>query len=97
MRKGSAALVPLFIAIMLLFWFITFMGGESDNLHKTSNLVNLNNLQDKLLISAMNKRYDLATNEQDLYSEMDEKKKKALDKKISDTIHTIMQKNKIDD
>ena len=97
MRKGSAALVPLLLAIMLLFWFIAFMGGESDNLHKTSNLINLNNLQDKLLISAMNKRYDLATDEQDLYSEIDEKKKKALDKKISDIVHAIMKKNKIDD
>jgi len=96
MRKGSAAIVPLFLAIMLLFWLMTFMGGESDNIHKVNKLTNLHHVQDKLLIAAMNKRYDLVEKYENLYSEKNGFKKELLNKKVSDDIHFMMKKNKID-
>jgi hypothetical protein len=59
MRKGSVALVPLFLAIMVLFWFIAFMGGANDNLHAVNNVEHLRHLQGQLLRSAMEQRYKL--------------------------------------
>jgi|GEM_PF-2901138 len=97
MRNASAAIVPLFLAIMLLFWFIWFMGGESDNLHKTTDLTHLQKIQDKLLEAAMIRRYELATHKKELYSEESEEKRAALDAKISQDNHIMMQRNKIDD
>jgi hypothetical protein len=60
MRKGSVAIVPLFLAIVTLFWFIWFMGGENDNLHRVNELENLHHLQERLLLPAMKRRYELA-------------------------------------
>jgi len=97
MRNGSAAIVPLLLAIVLLFWFIWFLGGANDNLNKTTNLTNLQKIQDKLLEGAVYKRYELLTNNKNIYSEETADLKKALDDKISDDIHIMMQKNKIDD
>lgn len=97
MRNGVAAIVPLFLAIMMLFWVIWFLGGESDNLHKTTNLTSLHKLQDKLLEAAIHRRYELLTRNKDMYSETPGAQKDALDKKISDDGHTMMQKNNIDD
>lgn len=97
MRRGSAAIVPLFLAITLLFWFIWFMGGESDNLYNTTNLTHLQKIQDKLLEAAMIRRYELATYKKDLYSEENGQKRTDLDAKISQDNHIMMQKNKIDD
>lgn len=97
MRNASAAIVPLFLAIMLLFWFIWFLGGESDNLHKTTELTHVHKLQDKLLEAAIIRRYELATKNKELYSEVSGAKKDALDAKISNDNHLMMQKNKIDD
>jgi len=45
-------MVPLFLAIMLLFWFIMFMGGASDTLRGVNNVENLRHLQTKLLLPA---------------------------------------------
>ena len=59
MRRGSVAIVPAMIAIMLLFWFIAFMGNANDTLHSINNVENLQYLQKKLLISAMRYRYEL--------------------------------------
>jgi len=96
-RRASAAIVPLFLAIMLLFWFIWFLGGESDHLYNTSELTNLHKVQDKLLEAAMIRRYEFATHNKELYSEEPGAKKEALDAKISDDNHLMMQRNKIDD
>lgn len=57
MRKGSAAIVPLFIGIMLLFWAIMFLGSGSDTLHSINKVENLSHLQTKLLLPAL-KHYD---------------------------------------
>lgn len=97
MRKGSAAIVPLFLAIMLLFWFIWFLGGEGDSLEQTSDVTNLTALQKKLLRAAVIKRYDALEQDKLQYSEDDPAKKAALDAKISQDIHNMMKNNKIDD
>jgi len=57
MRNAAAAIVPLFLAIMLLFWFIMFMGGSSDTLRGVSNVENLRHLQTKLLLPALKEKY----------------------------------------
>jgi len=57
MRNASAAMVPLFLAIMLLFWFIMFMGGASDTLRGVNNVENLRHLQTKLLLPALKEKY----------------------------------------
>jgi len=95
MRNGSAAIVPLFLAVMLLFWFIMFMGGSSDTLHKVTNLTHLQNLQDKILQGAIDKRYDLVTSNPDIYSEVDGNTS-ALDAKIAQDVSNIMVQNNID-
>lgn len=97
MRNGIAAIVPLFLAIMLLFWVIWFLGGESDNLHKTTNLTHLHKVQDKLLEAAIYRRYELIENNRDLYEETSGVKRDALDKKLSDDNHEMMKMNNIDD
>jgi len=51
-------MVPLFLAIMLLFWFIMFMGGASDTLRGVNNVENLRHLQTKLLIPAVKYKLD---------------------------------------
>lgn len=60
MRKGSVAIVPLFLAIVTLFWFIWFMGGENDNLHRVNEIEHLHHLQERLLLAAAKRRYELA-------------------------------------
>ncbi len=58
MRRGSVAIVPLFLAIISLFWFIAFMGNANDTLHAVNNVENLQSLQRNLLIPAMKYRYE---------------------------------------
>jgi len=57
MRNGSAAIVPLLLAIMLLFWFIMFMGGASDTQKTVNDVQELKHLQSKLLLPALKKKY----------------------------------------
>ncbi len=90
MRRGSAALVPLFLAIMLLFWFIWFMGGESDNLHKVNQLENLQHTQERLIIAACKKK-------QELYDANRSLTDAQLNEKVSQYIHNIMVLNNIDE
>ena len=58
MRNASAAMVPLFLAIVLLFWFMMIMGGSSDTLKAVSSVENLRHLQTKLLIPAVKHKLD---------------------------------------
>ncbi|SFV66666.1 hypothetical protein MNB_SM-4-1229 [hydrothermal vent metagenome] len=60
MRRGSAAVVPLLLAVMLLFWFIAFMGNANDTLHDVNNVENLLHLQKNLLVPVMKHRYELS-------------------------------------
>lgn len=88
MRKGSAAIVPLFIGIMLLFWAIMFLGSGGDTLHSVNKVENLSHLQTKLLVPAVKKYY------------VERYEKNKTDAKANETansyIKTIMQKNGID-
>ena len=58
MRNGSAAIVPLFIGIMLLFWAIMFLGSGGDTLHSVNKIESLQHLQTKLLVPALKKKYE---------------------------------------
>ena len=55
MRNGSAALFPLLLAIMAMFWFIWIMGGSADALHRVNKVEDLQHLQERLLPAAMKK------------------------------------------
>jgi len=66
MRRGSAAIVPLLLAVMMLFWFIAFMGNANDTLHDVNNVENLQHLQKKLLIPVMKHRYELSRADESL-------------------------------
>lgn len=59
MRNGSAAIVPLFLAIMALFWFIWFLGGATDTLHDVNEVEDLSHLQERLLLSAAKYRFEI--------------------------------------
>jgi len=63
MRRGSVAIVPLLLAIMLFFWFIWFLGGESDTLHEINNVEHLHHIQEELVISAMQEKIRLEQNQ----------------------------------
>lgn len=89
MRRGSVAIVPLFLAIALLFWFIWFLGGANDNLHKVNQIENLQHLQDRLLQSAIIKRYELAEADPSMSDE-------ELDAAVDKYIQEIMKVNGID-
>jgi len=90
MRNGSAALVPLLLAIMLLFWFIWFLGGESDNLHQVNQLGNLQHTQERLRIAACRKK-------QELHDQNRSMSDTQLNEKVNNYIHNIMVLNKIDE
>lgn len=89
MRRGSVAIVPLFLAIVLLFWFIWFLGGANDNLHKVNQIENLQHLQDRLLQSAIMKRYELEEADPSLSDA-------ELDAAVDTYIKEIMKVNGID-
>jgi len=88
-RRGSVAIVPLFLAISLLFMFIWFLGGANDNLHKVNQGENLQHLQDRLLQAAINKRYELEEADPSLSDE-------ELDKAVNTYIAEMMKINGID-
>jgi hypothetical protein len=90
MRTGAIAIFPLLLAISLLFWFIWFLGGASDTLHKITDIENLQATQDRLLQAAVQKRYEL----QEANPQMSEDE---LDTAVDSYIHDIMKLNKIDE
>jgi len=92
MRKGSVALVPLFLAIVVLFWFIAFMGGANDNLHAVNNVENLRHLQGKLLLSAMKHRYDLEAEAKAQGTSLSEAE---LNQRVNGYINFMMVQNKV--
>lgn len=89
MRRGSVAIVPLFLAIALLFWFIWFLGGANDNLHKVNQIENLQHTQDRLLQAAIKKRYELEEADPTLSDA-------ELDSAVDKYIKEIMKVNGID-
>lgn len=93
MRAGSAALVPLLIAFMLLFWFITFMGGSNDNLHTVNEVTNLKRLQEKLLISSIRYKNKIKAEAQEQGEALSEGE---LDQKVDEYVEYIMISNNIE-
>lgn len=72
MRNGSVAIVPLLLSIMTLFWFIWFLGGGSDTLHRVNEVENLQNLQERLLVAAVKFRLEYEReNPNDTQTEVD--------------------------
>ncbi len=96
MRKASAAIVPLFLAIMTLFWFAYIMGGGADTLHRVNEIEDLQHLQERLLPAAMKKYIDELQVIGPDGETLDDKRKRASDK-AGDEIQKIMTKNKVDD
>lgn len=92
MRNASVAIVPLFLAVLLLFWFIAFMGGASDTLHSVNNVENLQHLQKKLLVSAMRYRYALESEAREAGTILTDAE---LDAQVNVYINQIMVLNKI--
>jgi hypothetical protein len=90
MRKGSVAIVPLMLGIFALFWFILFMGGENDNLHNINQIENLQHLQERLLLAAVKRRYELEKENPNM-SETE------ITNAVDAYIHNIMIVNKIDE
>jgi len=88
MRNAAAAIVPLFLAIMLLFWFIMFMGGSSDTLRAVSNVENLSHLQTKLLLPAEKFRNELKRANPSLSDD-------ELDRRANIYVNNMMVLNKI--
>lgn len=58
-RQGSVAIVPLIIGLMVFFWFIWFLGGESDLLHEINKVEHLEHIQEELIYSALQERIKL--------------------------------------
>jgi len=96
MRNGSAALFPLLLAVMSLFWFIWFMGGAADNLHKVNEVEDLQHLQERLLSAAMQKYIDEIQTDTLVDETVADKKDRAV-KKARVDIKSIMFDNEVDD
>jgi hypothetical protein len=93
MRNGSAVIVPLFLGIMILFWFIYFMGGANDNLHKVTKMEHVKHVEERLLKAAIAKRIKLL----EANAESPEPLSKTeIDTEVNDYIAIMMQRNNID-
>ncbi|QSZ41957.1 hypothetical protein GJV85_07495 [Sulfurimonas aquatica] len=88
MRKGSIAIVPIMLSILVMFWFIWFLGGESEQLQSISEHENLQHLQENLLVAAVKRRYALAEADPSLTDA-------ELDRLVDDYIDQVMVLNKI--
>ena len=85
MRNGSAAIVPLFIGIMLLFWAIMFLGSGDDDLHAVTSATHLKRLQQKMIIPAAREAFRLER-ETNLTSEQ-------IDAAVNAYVAAMMDKN----
>lgn len=56
MRNGTIVIVPIFIAIALMFWAIWFMGQEASNTKTITNIEQLQKLQQNAIIYAIERR-----------------------------------------
>ncbi len=89
MRKGSVAIVPLLIAVLMFFWFMITLGTENDQLHKINNVENLQRIQERLLYAAMKKKYELQ-------KEYPQKNEEEINEEVNSYITQIMKINNID-
>jgi len=87
MRNGSAAIVPLFFAIVILFGFIMFMGGASENLQHISELEHIKNVEKRIVTAAMIMKINLINANQDLTVPLTESQMDAI---VSQRISVMM-------
>ena len=87
MRRGSVAIVPILLAIALIFWAIWFMGQESDNTHVISNVQKLQQLHQNAAIYAIKRKIEIL--EQTGQTELTDAQKAQIEQEVQ----TMMQKN----
>ena len=90
MRKGSVAIVPIFLAIALIFWAIWFMGEESDNTHVISKMQKLQKVHENAAFYAMKKKIRILEEAQREELTQEEKDQ------IENDVQSLMQKNRLD-
>ena len=88
MRRGSVALVPLLLALLLFFWFIWFLGGENDSLMQINKVENVHHIQEELIVSAMQQRIELEQAHPEWNSGQ-------LDEAVNHYVNDMMKINKI--
>ena len=84
MRRASVAIVPILLAIALVFWTIWFMGQESQNTHVISDMQKLQQLQSNAALYAIKRKIEL------LEQGMDEESSEA---KVKEEVEIMMQRN----
>lgn len=87
MRKGSIAIVPVLLAIALIFWAIWFMGQESDNTHVISDIQKLQKLHENAAIYAVKREIEIL--EKTGKTELTDAQKTQIEREVQ----TMMQKN----
>ena len=87
MRKGSIAIVPILLAIALIFWAIWFMGQESDNTQVISNVQKLQKLHENAAIYAMKRKIEIL--EKSGRNQLTDEEKAQIEQEVQ----TMMQKN----
>ena len=87
MRRGSVAIVPILLAIALIFWAIWFMGQESDNTHVISNIQKLEHLHQNAAMYAIKRKIEIL--EQTGQTELTDAQKAQIEQEVQ----TMMQKN----
>jgi hypothetical protein len=87
MRKASVALVPILIAIVVMFWVIWYMGEESDNTKEITQIQKLQALQVNMAKYAISRKIALL---------QEGKTEEEAEEIVKDEIDAMMEKNKID-
>jgi len=87
LRKGSIAIVPVLLAIALIFWAIWFMGQESDNTHVISDIQKLQKLHENAAIYAVKREIEIL--EKTGKTELTDAQKTQIEREVQ----TMMQKN----
>ena len=52
MRRGSVAIVPILIALLLIFWAAWYLGEESDTTHKITQVEKIQEIHKQMAIYA---------------------------------------------
>jgi len=90
LRKGSVAIVPIFLAIALIFWAIWFMGEESDNTHVITNIKKLEDLHENAAFHAMRRKIEILEN--DHTNELSDENKTQIEQEVQQ----LMRKNNVE-
>ncbi len=96
MRKGSVAIVPIMLAIMLIFWAIWFVGERSEDTKVISNVEKLQELHENAAMYAMQRKIDLLQ-ENALKDENERLNDDEINATINQEVSDLMRKNGIDE